>query len=122
VPVRSKGNPESPFVIKHDGRFYLWQQMSVYVSDNPLDFNSDASLVAHMTGQWFDGKYAPEVIRDGDDWYISGYSRGIHLAKIRWVRKTEAELDTWRTKWRTYLDEQAKSRATRESRPGTPAQ
>ncbi|HEV7300341.1 MAG TPA: hypothetical protein VGN72_13320 [Tepidisphaeraceae bacterium] len=122
IPVRTKGNPESPFVVKHDGRFYLWQQMSVYVSDDPLDFNDDESLIAHMTGKWFDGKYAPEVIRDGDDWYVTGYSRGIHLAKMRWVSKPESELAAWRPKWSAYLAEQARLRESQAPATTSPTQ
>ena len=113
TPVRTQGNPESPFVLFHEGKHYLWQQMSVYASDDPLDFDR-APLVAHMTGLWFNGKYAPEVVHHDGQWYIAGYSRGIHVARFAWERKSSEELDSWRAKWKKYLAEEAEKRRERE--------
>lgn len=65
--------------------------MSVYASDDPLNFDS-APLVAHMTGLWLDGKCAPEIVEKDGQWYVAGYSRGIHVARFRWERKTLADI------------------------------
>lgn len=113
IAVRTAGNPESPFVIRRGGWYYLWQQMSVYRSDDPLDFD-DAELIAHMTGIWYGGKWAPEVIEHDGQHYIAGYGRGIHVARLRWREKTAAEVAAWRAAWTAYLAEERRKRLERE--------
>ncbi|NLF38556.1 hypothetical protein GX586_03880, partial [bacterium] len=81
-PVRTVDNPESPFVVRYGDGYYLWQQMPVIYSTNYLDFNGP--LVAHMTKQWFSGRYAPEILHHNGQYYVSGYSSGIWLARMRW--------------------------------------
>jgi hypothetical protein len=90
VPVRIKGNPESPFVLRRAGRYYLFQQMSVFVSERPDRFEGEP--LTHMTGLWYGGKYAPEVITDGEQQYLAGYSRGIWVAKLKWLSLRPEEL------------------------------
>jgi len=111
--VRTDGNPESPFVLLHEGKYYLWQQMSVYVSDDPLNFNG-APLVTQMTGVWFNGKYAPEIVEHDGQWYVAGYSRGLHVAKFTWENKTLDDIAAWREKWQAYLKEEEAKRLQRE--------
>lgn len=94
TPVRTEGNPESPFVVRRGKHYYLFQQMNVFRSEDPLDFNRPQ--IAHMTGIWYNGKFAPEVIEDGGKFYIAGYGRGIHVAAFEWQSKTPAEIETWR--------------------------
>ena len=111
--VRREGNPESPFVLRHRGRYYLWQQMTVYVSDDPMNFNG--SEIAHMTGIWYGGKYAPEVIEHEGQHYLAGYSRGIWLAKLKWMEKSADEITAWRKEWREYLERERQLREAREA-------
>jgi hypothetical protein len=111
--VLTEGNPESPFVLKHGGYYYLWQQMRVFRSPDPLNFNG-ALLVNHMTGTWYDGRYAPEIVRDGDDYYVSGYSRGIHLARMKWVERTPEQVAAWRRQWDAYYAEEMRTLHERE--------
>jgi len=115
IPVRTDGNPESPFVLKHGDYYYLWQQMSVYRSNDPLNFTG-AEMIAHMTGTWYAGKYAPEVIRDGDSYYIAGYSRGLHVARMKWVSKSPEQLDRWRAEWNAYYAEEMRKLQERRRR------
>jgi hypothetical protein len=89
------------------------EQMSVYASDDPLDFNQ-APLVAHMTGLWYNGKYAPEIVQDGGQWYVAGYSRGLHVARFTWQRKTLADIADWRDTWNDYLRKEQLKRQQRE--------
>ena len=91
MAVKTDGNPESPFVVKRGDWYYLWQQMSVYRSQDPLNFNG-AELVGHMTGVWYGGKYAPEIFQHDGQWYVSGYSRGLWVAKFQWQTKSPAEV------------------------------
>ena len=111
--VRTVGNPESPYVVKRGKWYYLWQQMSVYRSEDPLDFN-DAELIAHMTGIWYNGKWAPEVIEHEGQFYVAGYGRGIHLARFQWNEKTPEQVADWRSKWQAYLAEESRKRLERE--------
>lgn len=112
TPVRTEGNPESPFVVKRGRYHYLFQQMNVFRSADPLDFNRPQ--VAHMTGIWYNGRFAPEIIREEGRHFIAGYSRGIHVAEFKWVRRTPAEIEQWR---RTELARiEAERKAARERR------
>lgn len=113
LAVKTDGNPESPFVIKRGEWYYLWQQMSVYRSKDPLNFNG-AELVAHMTGVWFGGKYAPEVLEHDGKWYVAGYSRGLWVAEFKWESKTPAEVEQWRQQWLAYLKVEHAKRLERE--------
>lgn len=111
--VRTAGNPESPYVIKRGEWYYLWQQMSVYRAADPLDFDN-AELIAHMTGIWYSGKWAPEVIEHEGRFYIAGYGRGIHVALLEWEGKTPDQVAAWRKRWNAYLAEEHRKRLERE--------
>lgn len=115
TPVRTDGNPESPFVVRRGPWYYLWQQMSVYRSNDPFDFNG-AELVAHMTGIWYNGRWAPELFEHDGQWYVSGYGRGIHVARIVWREERPEEVAAWRAEWLDYLAEEHRKRRERERR------
>jgi hypothetical protein len=89
--------------------------MSVYCSADPLAFDG-AELVNHLTMLWYNGKFAPEVVEHDGEWYVAGYSRGIHVAKLRWARKTPAEVAKWRTEWLATLKEELAKRDERQRR------
>ncbi|MFP4058147.1 MAG: hypothetical protein ACLF0G_14865 [Candidatus Brocadiia bacterium] len=112
IAVRAEGNPESPFVLRRGEATYLWQQMSVFRSQDPLDF--PGAPVAHMTGLWYNGKFAPEVVRHEGRFYIAGYSRGIHVAEFRWEKRTPQQIARWRATELARI--QAERRAARERR------
>ena len=113
IAVRTVGNPESPYVIQRGRWYYLWQQMSVYRSDDPLDFE-EAELIAHMTGIWYNGKWAPELIEHDGQCYIAAYGRGIHVARLRWRKKTPDQIAAWRENWNVYLSEERRKRLERQ--------
>jgi hypothetical protein len=111
--VRTVGNPESPYVVQRGPWYHLWQQMSVYRSDDPLDFN-DAESVAHMTGLWYNGKWPPEVIEHEGQFYIAAYGRGLHVARLQWHQRTPEEVGVWRKRWLAYLSEEHRKPRERE--------
>lgn len=113
--VRTTGNPESPFVLAHDGHYYLWQQMSCYRSENPLDFD-EAELISHMTEIWYGGKWAPEVFEHDGEWFVAGYGRGIHVARLKWQQRTPQQVAEWRRGWLDYLNEELRKKRERERR------
>lgn len=83
----SGGPTESPFVVKHKGKYFLfvctnkpYDNTAVYKSDSPFYWdtkNQVGSIPAHCA----------EVIQDSNKWYISraGWGRGgLYLAKLIW--------------------------------------
>ena len=79
---------ESPFVVALDGYFYLFRASShdfktyVYRSTDPLHFgiNDDTHLITELPVK------APEILLDGDKWYISDLAnfQGIRLSSLAW--------------------------------------
>ncbi len=96
TPVKTTGNPESPFVLRRGDRFYLFQQMEVYCSQDPLRF--EGQPVTHLTGIWYSGKWAPEVVVHEGNYYVAGYGRGIWLAEMQWETRTHEQIGKWRKK------------------------
>lgn len=84
------GNPESPFVVKRNGVYYLWQQLRVFASDRPDRF--DAPAVAELTPGW---KYAPEIIEHDGRWYMAAYSKGLWMCRLRWDTRSHDEIAAW---------------------------
>ncbi|MGC5629254.1 family 43 glycosylhydrolase [Georgenia sp. Z1344] len=70
------GPTESPFVVERDGSYYMtvccttdYSDTRVYRSDDPLHFTVDQEV-----GQI--REHASEIVRDGDDWWVSGAGWG----------------------------------------------
>ncbi|WP_422351063.1 hypothetical protein [Flagellimonas sp.] len=83
------GDAESPTVIYKDGLFYLFICLAmteynlthVYWSDDPMNFPNENLVTT------FEDIHAAEVIKDGEDWYISNTGwdkKGLYLAKMEW--------------------------------------
>ena len=121
LSVRTEGNPESPFVVEHGGKYYLWEQMDVYQADTPEKF--EGKPVQNMTGLWFGGKYAPEIVEENGQWYIAGYNRGIHIARFHWVAKSLPEIEEWRSTKFAELEREREKRdpSRKPASTGTPA-
>lgn len=91
LSIRTAGNPESPFVAHRGEHYYLLQQMTVYISNTPERFEGEP--LTHLTGIWYSGKWAPEIVTcEGQD-YLAGYGRGLWLARLDWVPMTRAEAE-----------------------------
>jgi hypothetical protein len=43
-----------------------------------------------MTGIWYSGKWAPEVIAHNGEDYLAGYGRGLWVAKLKWIEITSS--------------------------------
>lgn len=80
---------ESPFVVALGKTYYLFRASSdepvtfVYASEDPTYFgvNDDRNLVAELPLK------APEVVRDGEKWFITdlGDFQGVMVRRLRWV-------------------------------------
>ncbi|XOV94323.1 MAG: hypothetical protein ACFHWX_06385 [Bacteroidota bacterium] len=83
---------ESPFVQKYNGYYFLFRTSSatgscfVYRSKDPYNFgvNNDEKLIAEFPVK------APEIIQDGDEWFISDIAdfQGVKLARLKWKEET----------------------------------
>ncbi len=79
---------ESPFVQKYKGYYFLFRSSSstgscfVYRSKDPYNFgvNNDDKLIAELP------VWAPEIILDDGQWYISDIDdfQGVKLARLKW--------------------------------------
>lgn len=79
---------ESPFVMKHEGYYYLFRSSSwtqkcyVYASESPYHFgiNEDSKLVAVFPVK------APEIMFENGEWFISDLAdfKGIKLWRLNW--------------------------------------
>jgi hypothetical protein len=81
------GNPESPFVVRRGSEYFLWEQMKVYYSTNPLRFTN--SLVAELDS----AQYAPEVFEYNGQYYMGSYDSGIFLTRLDWMSTTASQAD-----------------------------
>jgi len=70
VDISVTSNPESPFVAKYEGGYYLWSQKLVYYSKDPLDFSGP--VIADMADTGGKG-YAPEIILHEGQYYFAAY-------------------------------------------------
>jgi hypothetical protein len=109
-------NPESPFALKKAGRYYLWAQMNVFISETPERFDGPlAALTVLPEADRYDpayrrGTYAPEIFQDRQgQWYIAGYADGIFVARLDWVDQTPAQMRRW-------LDEVGRPEMIRQAR------
>ncbi|WP_218013587.1 DUF2961 domain-containing protein [Georgenia sp. 311] len=72
----SGGPTESPFVVEHDGAYYLtvcctsdYSDTRVYRSEDPLHFTVDQEVGRIR-------EHASEIVRDGEEWWVSGAGWG----------------------------------------------
>jgi hypothetical protein len=63
--------------------------MEGFISDRPNHFEGEP--LTHMTGIWYGGKWAPEVISNNGKDYLAGYGRGLWVARLKWVGMTPSE-------------------------------
>jgi hypothetical protein len=83
----TSGNPESPFIEKRDGGYYLWQQMKVYFSTNPLSFTG--SVQAELDTY----QYAPEIFQYNGQYYMASYEPGVWLTRLDWMPTATSSAD-----------------------------
>ena len=95
-PQEAFVTPESPFVIRRDGLYYLfvsgfdYARVALYVSDDPFDFGDP---VANKAGE-ING-HAPEIVEENGRYYIAC----AHIASEPGMAPGAADL------WGTYLQE-----------------
>ena len=88
------GDTECPFVVKIEDQYILFRNQlygryslnTQYSSPNPLDFGDNHD--DYMIGQLHVA--APEIVRDGDQYYIVALKRkldGMRIAKLKFVKE-----------------------------------
>lgn len=86
-------NAESPFVLFRDGHYYRWEQMKVFVSQNPLVWPQ--TELTTLTPGDDRALIAPEIIEADDAFFVAGYKykdarHGIYMARLEWSPATAA--------------------------------
>ncbi|MCL4855031.1 MAG: hypothetical protein KJZ78_27025, partial [Bryobacteraceae bacterium] len=86
LPCRTRGFFESPFVLFHQGCYYIFLPCVVWSSNDPLNFEN--TFLTVLTDEDGSQRAAIEVVQDKDgQHYIAGYGGpggGIWLAKLNW--------------------------------------
>ncbi len=87
-PIYKNEFAESPFVVKRgEQRYYLWAQMHVFYSTDPLKFG-DKKVAVMESSRYEERCWAPEIIVDNKgNYYIAAYrTSGIWMAKLQWKK------------------------------------
>jgi len=89
-PIYGNEFAESPFVIRYDDRYYLFAQLHVFISDDPLDFTDNFKIADLESSNYHERVWAPEIIVDEDgQYYIAAYRpKGIFMAKLKFIETT----------------------------------
>lgn len=89
-PIYPNEFAESPFVLRYDERYYLFAQMHVFISDDPLDFTDNHKIADLETGKLHERVWAPEIIVDENgQYYIAAYRpKGIFMSKLKFIETT----------------------------------
>ena len=89
-PIYGNEFAESPFVMRYDDRYYLFAQLHVFISDDPLDFTDNFKIADLESSNYHERVWAPEIIIDEDgQYYIAAYRpKGIFMAKLKFIETT----------------------------------
>jgi len=84
-PIYRNEFAESPFVIKKDKTYYLFAQLHVFVSFDPLNFKSNEKVANLESSVYEERAWAPEIIKNSKgQLYIAAYRvNGIWMAKLK---------------------------------------
>jgi hypothetical protein len=73
-PIYPNEFAESPFVIRYGDLYYLFTQLHVFVSGNPLDFTNYQKVAVLESTAYHKRCWAPEIITDPDGrYYLAAY-------------------------------------------------
>lgn len=84
-PIYRNEFAESPFVLKRGQYYYLFAQLHVFVSTNPLDFTENKKVADLESSVYEERVWAPEIIEnENGDLYLAAYrTNGIWMAKLK---------------------------------------
>jgi hypothetical protein len=87
-PIYRNEFAESPFVVKFDKYYYLFSQLHVFISVDPMDFTANEKI-ANLESHYYPHRaWAPEIIIHNGQYYISAYRPdGLWMAKLSWVSR-----------------------------------
>lgn len=91
-PIYRNEMAESPFVVRFKDKYYLFAQMHVFVSDDPMDFTENKKIADLETGNYDERVWAPEIIINDGQYYLAAYRpTGLWMIKLKWIETTEIE-------------------------------
>jgi hypothetical protein len=85
-PIYPNEMAESPFVLKYNEKYYLFAQLHVFISDDPLDFTGNKKVADLESDLYHERVWAPEIIHNKGKYYIAAYRpNGIWMAELKWI-------------------------------------
>jgi hypothetical protein len=90
-PIYRNEFAESPFVIEDEGLYYLFAQMQVFVSDDPLDFTENKKVAMLESSVYEERVWAPEIIigNDGKKHIAAYRTSGIWICEMQFSDTSE---------------------------------
>jgi hypothetical protein len=84
-PIYRNEFAESPFVLYLDGMYYLFAQMHVFISEDPLDFTENRKIANLESSHYDERVWAPEIIIDSSgQYYLAAYRpKGIFMTRMK---------------------------------------
>ena len=84
-PIYPNEFAESPFVVRYEGKYYLFAQLHVFVSDGPLDFTANKKVAVLESADYRKRVWAPEIIQYAGEYYLAAYRpSGLWMTRMAW--------------------------------------
>jgi hypothetical protein len=84
-PIYPNEFAESPFVVRYKDKYYLFAQLHVFVSDDPLDFTANHKVAVLESCDYRKRVWAPEIIQYGGEYYLAAYRpSGLWMSRMAW--------------------------------------
>ncbi len=77
-------------MVRYDGKYYLFAQLHVFVSDDPLDFTANKKVGVLESADYRKRVWAPEIIRYAGEYYLAAYRpSGLWMTRMAWEEEKE---------------------------------
>ena len=87
-PIYPNEFAESPFVVRYLDKYYLFAQLHVFVSDDPLDFTANKKAAVLESCDYRERVWAPEIIQYKGEYFLAAYRpSGLWMTRLTWVKK-----------------------------------
>jgi len=91
-PIYPNEFAESPFVVRYQGKYYLFAQLHVFMSDDPLDFTDNHKVAVLESADYRKRVWAPEIIHYKGDDYLAAYRpSGLWMTRLSWKKEGSSE-------------------------------
>ncbi len=89
-PIYPNEFAESPFVIRYDDHYYLFAQLHVFMSGDPLDFTANHKVAVLESCDYTKRVWAPEIVEYKGGYYLAAYRpSGLWMTRLSWEKSTD---------------------------------